>query len=124
MRQFADMFKYRRNPPPARTTQVEVRLLCSDAKVKTLTVHIPETTPARDMLSAASAALYAQQEATGDRYRIHHISIRPVRASTADLTLPVNAEGPIWSAFSSCLTRSQVAAIDAWVPVVLRREEA
>ena len=46
MRQFADMFKYRCNPPPARTTQVEVRLLCSDATVKTLTVHIPETTPA------------------------------------------------------------------------------
>jgi|AntRauTorckE5430_2_1112549.scaffolds.fasta_scaffold49806_2 hypothetical protein len=70
MRQFADMFKYRRNPPPARTTQVEVRLLCSDAKVKTLTVHIPETTPARDMLSSSMCkAMLARGLVTADRLR-------------------------------------------------------
>lgn len=85
----------RRGTPPSRTTPVFVRVRCADATVKTLTVNIPEATPACKIYSAAAVALYAQHEATGDRYRIDDISLRPIRAHGTFASLPVEAEGPI-----------------------------
>lgn len=85
----------RRGAPPSRTTPVFARVRCADATVKTLTVNIPEMTPACKVLSEAAVALYAQHEATGDRYRIDDISLRPARAHGTFASLPVEAEGPI-----------------------------
>lgn len=87
---------HRHRPAPPRTTPVEARLLCKDGTIMTVTVHIPETTPVRDQLSAVSVALFAQFEVTGEGYRIHSISQRTSHEKSAPQVLPVNAEGPIW----------------------------
>lgn len=89
-------FFRRHRAAPSRTTAVEVRILCRDGTVKTLTVHIPETTAVRDMLRVVAVQLLAQFEVTGKSYRIHSITQRTTHAKGAHMQLPVEAEGPIW----------------------------
>lgn len=85
----------RRRAAPPRTLPVEACILCADGTVKTLTVHIPQSTPLDKTLDATAIALFAQYAETGPRYRIHTISQRINQTPTTQAPLSVNAEGPM-----------------------------